>query len=1183
MKTFQRCWRLAFLLGGILLMLPQVTQAQCEEGERTVKIVIGTDNWGAETSWTLTDSEDNVIAEDDYISAQSNMMFEYDVCLDECEEYTFTIEDTVGDGICCGFGFGMYAIMEGGDLLASGGEFEDEDVGVIEPTGEECEGGGGDCDEGQNELVIDILTDNWGNETTWTLEDEDGSPVASGGPYSNNTENSETICIDDCQDYTFTIFDSIGDGICCGFGIGEYSLSLNGSEIASGGEFAFSESTLIEATSEEPCPAGCDEGLTEVVLDLLTDDFGGETSWTLEDEDGVIASVGFGTLASNTNFTPSFCLEDGCYTFSIFDSFGDGICCTEGFGSWSLEDGDGGVIGSGGNFSTADGVSFTVDGGSISTVPTCSMVENDLCEGAIDVGCGETVSGSTSDASNGDAPGFCDTALDTAPGVWYSFMGTGDVVEVSTANPGTNYDTKLGVFSGSCGSLTCVGGDDDGGGFAGPSIVIFTSANVEYFIYVTGFGFSAGDFELSITCFAPPSNDDACDATPLAFNVLTPFSNVGASAEDGEPNPGPGTIGLDGYPTASSCNAIDGWCNFELEIQNSVWFTFTPPYEGCFEVLVQNDDLQLAIWEVDDCGNFASYVEVGANDDSADDFWAAGIFSPGAAFELGTTYYIQVDGFDGIQSENNNIIVRPSELCPNPCEEEDATAFLNILADGFSGETTWEIRDLDGNLIQNAPNPTEDNELNVIPLCLDLKECYEFTIFDSFDDGICCGFGEGDWSIVDVDGNILATSPTGGAFGSSETVPFSTGQRGLDCPDDFDIYTNQFTCEAYVEVPLPDPRSECVVLIEGRVRRVDSETLANIPGEGWSPWSTDLDGFYGVGTYKVRWRSTDVSDFRKGCTFYFTVKEVLPCPWIQLEDGIGCEDGNSATYDDGVFTINSTDCYNSTTTNTDEFAFVQQTLCGDGSITAEVTSLTGNALGWAGVTMREVGFYEEFLFNEPDGKSVTLLSNGSNRHRTEVRLQDGGPVTASQSGSFNRHWLRLVRSGPNFTGYVSSNGLTWIYKFSIQIDMDACIAVGMVVNSQWSTGDQTATFENVEVTGGGGGPFIQAITGGQDDAQLGDRGNHLVVQDQAQQAPRSFTAYPNPTTGLTTLAISDFIDDTAQLEVINTLGQIVLQRNIGVVEQSTEELDLTALPAGVYTIRLLLADGESEMIQVVKQ
>ena len=77
--------------------------------------------------------------------------------------------------------------------------------------------------------------------------------------------------------------------------------------------------------------AGCDDGtciLTPVnaTLALTTDCWGGEVSWTLvRDSDGVTVATNpsYGNLVTvNT----SFCLDaNTCYTFNIFDSYGDGM------------------------------------------------------------------------------------------------------------------------------------------------------------------------------------------------------------------------------------------------------------------------------------------------------------------------------------------------------------------------------------------------------------------------------------------------------------------------------------------------------------------------------------------------------------------------------------------------------------------------------------------------------------------------------------------------------------------------------------------------------------------------------------------------------------------------------------------------------------------------------------------
>ena len=117
----------------------------------------------------------------------------------------------------------------------------------------------GSCILDSEDLTITILTDNYPGETTWTVTDVAGTVVASGGPYDAiATEYVEQVCID-AGCYTFTINDSFGDGVCCGFGLGSYAVSTNGTELASGGEFATFEATDFCLGSDFGCtdPAAC--------------------------------------------------------------------------------------------------------------------------------------------------------------------------------------------------------------------------------------------------------------------------------------------------------------------------------------------------------------------------------------------------------------------------------------------------------------------------------------------------------------------------------------------------------------------------------------------------------------------------------------------------------------------------------------------------------------------------------------------------------------------------------------------------------------------------------------------------------------------------------------------------------------------------------------------------------------
>ncbi|MCB0637383.1 MAG: T9SS type A sorting domain-containing protein [Lewinella sp.] len=78
-------------------------------------------------------------------------------------------------------------------------------------------------------------------------------------------------------------------------------------------------------------------------------------------------------------------------------------------------------------------------------------------------------------------------------------------------------------------------------------------------------------------------------------------------------------------------------------------------------------------------------------------------------------------------------------------------------------------------------------------------------------------------------------------------------------------------------------------------------------------------------------------------------------------------------------------------------------------------------------------------------------------------------------------------------------------------------------------------------------------------------------------------AYPNPTTGAVTVNLAGYLEQSATLEVVNTFGQLIVQRRLGVIESGTEQVDLSAQPAGVYLLRLRLDDGRTEMVQLVKQ
>ena len=107
-------------------------------------------------------------------------------------------------------------------------------------------------------------------------------------------------------------------------------------------------------------------------LFLVTDKYGGETSWDLlsVDESEVIASGdGYASLSTYDIKFP-ICLHP-CYKFVIIDSWGDGMCCKHGEGGWSIKV-DGEEVASGSSFDTEETYEFCRGGSRQTDTPSFS-------------------------------------------------------------------------------------------------------------------------------------------------------------------------------------------------------------------------------------------------------------------------------------------------------------------------------------------------------------------------------------------------------------------------------------------------------------------------------------------------------------------------------------------------------------------------------------------------------------------------------------------------------------------------------------------------------------------------------------------------------------------------------------------------------------------------------------------
>jgi len=104
---------------------------------------------------------------------------------------------------------------------------------------------------GKSKVDVEITIDNYGEETTYEIKDSSGAKVMGGSGWPANSVNSFWQCFSSGS-YTFKITDAYGDGICCSYGNGGYSVKVNDQQVASGGQFGSEETKSFQVGAAPP-------------------------------------------------------------------------------------------------------------------------------------------------------------------------------------------------------------------------------------------------------------------------------------------------------------------------------------------------------------------------------------------------------------------------------------------------------------------------------------------------------------------------------------------------------------------------------------------------------------------------------------------------------------------------------------------------------------------------------------------------------------------------------------------------------------------------------------------------------------------------------------------------------------------------------------------------------------------
>lgn len=158
----------------------------------------------------------------------------------------------------------------------------------------------------------------------------------------------------------------------------------------------------------------------------------------------------------------------------------------------------------------------------------------------------------------------------------------------------------------------------------------------------------------------------------------------------------------------------------------------------------------------------------------------------------------------------------------------------------------------------------------------------------------------------------------------------------------------------------------------------------------------------------------------------------------------------------------------------DEFGFSYLEQTGDFELTARIESLTAPHLYTkAGLMAREDLndngrhiFFQVFPNNKPRNKN-----NGG--YEFQYRLNKAGEMKAIYPAkaegapdfpvNYPHTWIRLKRSGNQFTGYYSPDGKTWTTYTTFALELPAKIYLGLAVTSHNTKETATAVFTDVVV------------------------------------------------------------------------------------------------------------------------
>ncbi len=284
----------------------------------------------------------------------------------------------------------------------------------------------------------------------------------------------------------------------------------------------------------------------------------------------------------------------------------------------------------------------TAEAGTLHIVASMTAeLSNDRCHGAIALEPGTEFTMSTANATQTDDP--IPPCASTFGGVWFKVTPSSNgVVRLSTC--GSDFDTALAVYSGSCDALSAVSeacNDDDGPSCAGlaASVQFLGSSGVTYWVLAGGANETRGTLRITTTQIPAIPNDQCSGAVALQADVPFMMSTTNAT---GTGDPGP------------VCASVFG---------GGVWFRFTPGGNGVVTVNTCGSDFDTVLQVYGgDCDSLTPLT--GACNDLGGPACGGVQASLRFAATSGLTYWILAGGYADARGMLN-ILVTLTPALPN--------------------------------------------------------------------------------------------------------------------------------------------------------------------------------------------------------------------------------------------------------------------------------------------------------------------------------------------------------------------------------------------------------------------------------------------------------------------------------------------------------------------------------------